>query len=116
MTLKVCGVDEKEMLYAKLDSVLNQCLHRDTLIVLGDFNASTGTERAGSELCVGPHGSGIRIISSSLFLSFAKPRRLRIACSWYQRPELHCWTWYNNAEEVAKEIDHILVNTCWKIL
>ena len=37
--------------YAKLDSVLNQCLHWDTLIVLGDFNAVTGTERAGYELC-----------------------------------------------------------------
>ena len=43
---KVCEPEEKEMFYAKLDSVL--CLRRDALIVLGDFNAVTGTERAGS--------------------------------------------------------------------
>ncbi|KAG0714738.1 hypothetical protein GWK47_013555 [Chionoecetes opilio] len=36
--------------------------------------------------------------------------------SWYQRPELHRWTWYSNAGGVAKEIDHILVSTRWRIL
>ena len=35
---EVCGADEKEMFYAKLDSVLDQCPRRDTLIVLDDFN------------------------------------------------------------------------------
>ena len=63
---KVCGADKKEMFYAKLDSVLDQCLCRDTLVVLGDFNTATGTEKAGYELCVGPHGSGTRNIKSSL--------------------------------------------------
>ncbi|MFV0265489.1 MAG: endonuclease/exonuclease/phosphatase family protein, partial [Kluyvera sp.] len=112
---KLCETEEKEAFYAKLNSVLDQCPHRDTLIVLGDFNATTGTERAGYELYVGPHGSGTRNTNSSL-LNFARSRRLRIAGSWYQRPELHRWTWYSNAGEVAKEIDHILVSTRWRIL
>lgn len=113
---EMCEIEEKEMFYAKLDSVLDQCPPRDTLIVLGDFNAATGTERAGYELCVGPHGSGTRNTNSSLLLDFARSRRLRIAGSWYQRPELHRWTWYSNAGGVAKEIDHILVSTRWRIL
>ncbi|KAG0728289.1 Craniofacial development protein 2 [Chionoecetes opilio] len=108
--------EEKEMFYVKLDSVLDQCRPRDTLIVLGDFNATTGTVRDGYELCVGPHGSGTRNTNSSLLLNFARSRRLRIAGSWYQRPELHRWTWYSNAGGVAKEIDHILVSTRWRIL
>ena len=37
----VCETEEK-MFCAKLDSVLDQCPRRDTLIVLGDFNAVTG--------------------------------------------------------------------------
>ena len=53
-----CETEEKEMFYAKLDSVLDQCPRRNALIVLGDFNVVTGTERAGYEICVGPHGSG----------------------------------------------------------
>ncbi len=47
-------LEEKEMFYAKIDSVVEQCPSRDTLIVLGDFNAVTGTERAGYEFCVAP--------------------------------------------------------------
>ena len=46
---KVCETQEKEMFYAKLDSVLDQSPYR-ALIVLGDFNAITGTERAGHEI------------------------------------------------------------------
>lgn len=109
-------LEEKEMFYAKLDSVVEQCPSRDTLLVLGDFNAVTGTERAGYELCVGPHGSGTRNVNSSLFLNFAKSRRLRIGGSWFQRRDPRRWTWYSNAGGVAKEIDHILVSTRWRIL
>ena len=42
-----------------------------------------GTLSTGYELCVGPHGFGTSL------QNFAKFRRLRIAGSWYQRPELH---------------------------
>ncbi|MEL6802745.1 MAG: reverse transcriptase domain-containing protein, partial [Bacteroidota bacterium] len=113
---EVCKAEEKEMFYAKLNSILDQCPPRDTLVVLGDFNATTGADRAGYELCVGPHGSGTRNNNSSRLLDLARSRRLRIAGSWYQRPELHRWTWYSNAGGVAKEIDHILVSTRWRIL
>ena len=44
----------KDALYATLESVVDQCPRRDTLLVLGDFNASTGTDRDGYETCVGP--------------------------------------------------------------
>ena len=80
-------LEEKEMFYAKLDSIVDQCPSRDTLLVLGDFNAVSGTLRDGYEVCLGPHGSGTRNVNSSLFLDFARSRRLRIAGSWYQRPE-----------------------------
>ena len=35
----------KEAFYAMLQSVVDQCPRQDTLLVLGDFNAATGTER-----------------------------------------------------------------------
>ena len=98
---EVCETEEKEMFYAKLDSVLDQCPRRDALIVLGDFNAVTGTERAGYKICVGP---GTRNDNGSLLLNLARSRRLRIVGLWYQRPSLHRWTWYS-------KIDHILVST-----
>ena len=48
----------KDVFDAMLESVVDQCPRRDTLLVLGDFTASTGTYRDGYETCVGPHGSG----------------------------------------------------------
>ena len=40
---------------------------------------------------------------------------MRIAGSWYQRPDLHRFTWYSNAGDAIKEVDHILVSTRWRI-
>ena len=37
----------KDAFYAMLESVVDQCPRRDTLLVLGDFNATTGTYRDG---------------------------------------------------------------------
>ena len=47
----------KDAFYATLESVVDQCPRRDNLLVLGDFNASTGTDRDGDEMCVSSHGS-----------------------------------------------------------
>ena len=52
-------------------TLLDQCLRHDAFIVLGDFNAVTGTERAGYEICVGPHDSGTRNDSISFLQNFA---------------------------------------------
>ena len=68
---------------AMLESVLDQCPRRDTLLVLGDFNASTGTERDGYETRVGPHGSGTMNQNSTKFLDFARSHGLRVAGSWF---------------------------------
>ena len=53
----VCEIGEKEMFYAKLESVLVQCPCCDELIIQGDLNAVTGTQRTGYEICVGPYSS-----------------------------------------------------------
>ena len=59
--------------------VVDQCHRRDTLLVMGDFNASTGTDRDGYETCVGPHESGTMNLNSTKFLDFARSHGLRVA-------------------------------------
>ena len=39
----------KDAFYATFVSVVDQCPRRDTLLVFGDLNASTGTDRDGYE-------------------------------------------------------------------
>ena len=109
-------VAEKEAFYAELDSVVNAVPKGDTLIVLGDFNATTGTSRADYEACVGPHGSGARDESSLFMLDFAKSRGLRIAGSWFQRSDPRRYTWYQRGTSLRKEIDHVLVDGRWSLL
>ena len=106
----------KDAFYAILESVVDRCPRRDTLLVLEDFNASTGTDRDGYETCVSPHGSETMNQNSTKFLDFAGSYGLRVAGSWFQRPRAHCWTWYSNAGGLAKEIDHVLVDVRWRII
>ena len=76
----------------------------------------TGTDRDGDETCVGPHGSGTMNQKSIKFLDFTRSHGLRVAGSWFQRPQAHRWTWYSNAGGVAKEIDHVLVDGRWRMI
>ena len=99
----------KDAFYATLESVVDQCPRRDPLLVLEDFNASTGTDRDGYETCVGPYGSGTVNHNSTKFLNFARSHGLRVAGSLFQWPHAHRWTWYSNANGVTKEIDHVLI-------
>ena len=89
---------------------------RNTLPVWGDFNALTGTDRDGYETCVGPHGSGTVNQNSTKFLDFARSHGLRVARSWFQRPQAHRWIWYSNTGGVAKDIDHVLVDGLWRMI
>ena len=72
---------------------------------MGDFNASSGADRDCCETSVRPHGSGTVNQDSMKFLDFARSRGLRVAGSWFQRPQVHHWIWCSNAGGVVKEID-----------
>ena len=62
----------KDAFFATLKSVVDHCPKRDTLLFLGGFNASTGTDRVGYETCDGPHGSGTVNQNCTKFLDFAR--------------------------------------------
>ena len=96
--------------------MVDECPRRNTLLVLGDFNASTGTDRDGYGTCVGPHGSGTVNQNNTKFLDFARSHGLRVAASWFQRPQAHRWTWYSNTGGVAKAIGHVLNDGCWRMI
>ena len=104
---EVSDLTMKDTFYAMLESVVDQCPRQDTLLVLGDFNASTGTDRDSYETCVGPHGSGTVNQNSMKFLDFARNHGLRVAGSWFQCPQAHRLMWYSNTCGVEKEIDGV---------
>ena len=77
----------KDTFYAMLKSVVDQYSRQDTLLILGDFNASTGTDRDGYETRFGPRWSGNVNQNSTKFLDFARSHGLRVAGSWFQHTQ-----------------------------
>ena len=63
-----------------------------------------------------PHGSGTVNQNSMKFLDFARSHGLRVAGSWFHRPQAHRWTWYSITGGVAMEIDHMLIDGHWKMI
>ncbi|KAG2471198.1 CAC1C protein, partial [Polypterus senegalus] len=71
----------RETFYLQLHSVVDGCPRSDTPMVMGDFNMTTGSDRAGYEDSVSPHGSGDRGESGSTLLDFVKSQGLQITGS-----------------------------------
>ena len=87
----------------------------EILCVLGDFNASTVTDRDGYETCVGSHASGTVNQNSTTFLDLERSCGLWVAGSWFQWTQAHRWTWYSKPGGVAKEIDRVFVDCRWRM-
>ena len=83
---------------------------------MGDFNASTGTESDGYETCVVLHESGTMNQNSTNFLDFARSHGLRVAASWFHRPQAHRWTWCSSAGSVEKKNEDVLVDGRWRMI
>ena len=85
---EVSDLTVKDTFYATLESVVDQCPRRDTLLVWGDFNASTGTDRDRYETSVGLMGLELNQ-NCTKFLHFARNHGLWVAGSWFQCPHAH---------------------------
>ena len=96
--------------------MVRRCPAGDVLVILGDFNVETSSNRAGHESCLSPHGLGARNNSRQFLLEFAKSWGLWIGGSWFQRSISRRQSWYSKAGRVKKEINHILVSTRWRLM
>ena len=100
---------DKEAFYEQLGAVVWACRRNDLILVLGDFNAVSGSSRLpGGDTVLGPWGSGQQNDNTDHFLSFSRNHRLSIAGSWFRRKDIHRFSWISNDGRTKKEIDHIL--------
>ena len=88
--------EDKNLFCNQLETAVNSVSRHDQLILLADFNAVTGTDRVGFEQVVGNHGSGIPNDNTMLLLTFCAAHGLSILGSWFQRRNIHRFTWISN--------------------
>lgn len=104
---------DKDKFYNDLADVLHHVHPHDKLIVAGDFNATSGTDRVGMESIIGPFGSGMngadRNDNSSRLISLCASGSLSIMGSWFRRKNIHRWTWISPDGRTMREIDHFLL-------
>jgi len=103
----------KELFYNALDDLIAHVPPHDKLVVAGDFNAVSGTDRRDLETIIGPFGSGNRNENSDSLISLCASHKLTIVGSWFRRRNIHRWTHVsrhlNEENKLKREIDHFLL-------
>ena len=94
----------KDEFYACLQAVLLEIPQRDNFVLLGDFNARTGSRSAGSDWgsVRGPHGYGNLNDAGRELLTFLAINEATVCNTWFQKKEIHRQTWQHpKSKEMA---------------
>ena len=85
----------KNIFYDHLEDLTCKIPSGDLITVLGDFNAVSGSVRAGNDSTIGPFGSGTPTDNTDRLVGYSRNFKLRIAGSWFRRKNIHRYSWYS---------------------
>ena len=105
----------KDQFYNTLTDLIASFARHDIVVVLGDLNATLGSDRRGYESVLGPHSSRSRNDNGERHLDLCALHRLKISGSWFRRRNM-IWTWISNDVRTKKELDYIIVSARWNIV
>ena len=106
----------KDQFYNTLTDLIASIARHDMVVVLGDLNATLGSDRRGLESVLGPHSSGGIKSNGEPLLDLCALHRLKITGSWFRRRNINRWTWISNDCRTKKELDYIIVSARWNIV
>ena len=109
--------EAKDTFYQMLNNELRLVSRHDITMVLGDMNATIGSNRTGLERIIGPYPpvNSNNNDNGDRMLDLCSTHNLKPLSTWFQHRKIHRITWYSNTGTVAKTIDHILVSGRWRI-
>ena len=82
----------KDQFYNTLTYLIAAFARHDIVVVLGDLNATLGSDRRGYDSVLGPHSSGSRNDNGERLLDLCALHRLKITGSWFRRRNMNRWT------------------------
>ena len=104
--------EDIEQFYADLQQTIDQAPTRDTIFVIGDFNAKVGS---GEDLpAVGKFGWGERNDAGDRLVQCCTENRLAIMNTWFKQPKRRLYTWTAPGGEHRNQIDYFLCQRRWK--
>uniref|UniRef100_A0A8D8R3P2 Craniofacial development protein 2 n=1 Tax=Cacopsylla melanoneura TaxID=428564 RepID=A0A8D8R3P2_9HEMI len=102
-------IEEIEDFYSEIDNITNnERISSNYIVVIGDFNASTGKRQKGENHMIGPFSIGKRNPSGDLLVSFMASQSLKTLGSFFIKNAVDRWTWLSPKNKHF-EIDHFLV-------
>lgn len=96
--------------YDQLQTVLDKCPDRDITMMMGDFNAKTGSDNTGYEEVMGRHGIGLMSENGEKFLDFCALNKLVVGGSIFPHKRIHKATWVSPDHVTENQIDHVCVS------
>ena len=110
-------LDTKDSFYHLLDDELRRISRHDITLVLGDMNATVGSNRTSLEHIIGPHpfANVATNDNGDRLLNICSTHNLKVLNTWYQHRNIHRTTWYSNTGALSKTLDYILVSGRWNV-
>ncbi|VDL91738.1 unnamed protein product [Schistocephalus solidus] len=99
----------KDKFYEYQDSLLATVPKEDKLIVIGDFKARVGTDHAGWQGVLGPHGLGSRNDNGILLLRTCAEHRLQLTNTFFRLLMREKTTWMHPRSRRWQLLDYVLV-------
>ena len=103
----------KDQFYDDLSVAVNHMSRHDVTIVMGDLNASIGSDRIAHRGFIGPVCSGFANDNGSRLLDFCAYNDLRIGSFWFLRKRIHQLTWYSTDGVTRQVLDHVIISRRW---
>lgn len=104
----------KDDFYEMLQRTVARIPRKHYLVVAGDFNAQTGTDRRGWEKVLGLYGAGSLNDNGHRLLEFANWSRMVITNTVFPHKDIHRYTWKHPNGVDRAMIDYILVRQRWR--
>ncbi len=101
--------DDKDAFYQTLHACLDRISSRDSLIVLGDFNARVDSDRSSWPGVLGPFGGSQTSANGERLLSSCMAYKLSVMGTWFAHKDIHKMTWLHPNGTSSAQIDHVLV-------
>ena len=86
----------------------------DVLLIMGDMNAKTGSDKTDRERAIGREGCGIINHNGEKFVNFCLNNNSLIGGTIFQHKEIHKLTWKSLDSRTVNQIDHVVINNKWR--